>query len=390
MKMLPVYIRGAEITMNILRSLSLTYRSLNLLLALLVMSASSTSAASEENETPAPINRTDRYILLAGGEQLHVREVSLKSAGKIAQPPVLLIHGARVPGLASFDLPVKGGSLAADLALAGFRVYILDLGGYGLSSRPAAMDSSPDQSAPLIRTADAVTDIAHAVQAIQAWTGAPRVNLLGWATGGHWAGAYAAQYPQNVERLVLYNTLYGGTAHHPLLGRGSPLDDPQNSGHFNTAKFGGWSLNTRDSLFVAWDNSIPVADKTQWRDETVKRAYADAALASDSTSQRRTPPSFRAPTGAMADSFELAIGRKQWSATALTTVPVLVIRSGRDFWSRPEDVNAIMKDAPSAEKLLIPEATHFVHLDRDNAGRERFLHGVVRFLTPPQPKNGAY
>ena len=88
----------------------------------------------------------------------------------------------------------------------------------------------------------------------------------------------------------------------------------------------------------------------------------------------------------MADSFELAIGRKQWSATALTTVPVLVIHSGRDFWSRPEDVDAIMKDAPSAEKLVIPEATHFVHLDRDNAGRQRFLQGVVRFLTPPQPK----
>ncbi|WP_226909040.1 alpha/beta fold hydrolase [Serratia marcescens] len=375
--------------MNILRSLSLTYRSLNMLLALLVMSASSSLAASEENEIPAPINRTDRYILLAGAEQLHVREVSLKTEGKIPQPPVLLIHGARVPGLASFDLPVKGGSLAAALALAGFRVYILDLRGYGLSSRPAAMDSPPDQSAPLIRTADAVTDIGHAVQAIQTWSGAPRVNLLGWATGGHWAGAYAAQYPQNVERLVLYNTLYGGSAHHPLLGRGSPLDDPQNSGHFNAAKFGGWSLNTRDSLFVAWDNSIPVADKTQWRDETVKRAYADAALASDSTSQRRTPPSFRAPTGAMADSFELAIGRKQWSATALTTVPVLVIHSGRDFWSRPEDVDAIMKDAPSAEKLVIPEATHYVHLDRDNAGRQRFLQGVVRFLTPPQPKNGA-
>ena len=64
--------------MNILRSLSLTYRSLNMLLALLVMSASSSLAASEENEIPAPINRTDRYILLAGAEQLRVREVSLK------------------------------------------------------------------------------------------------------------------------------------------------------------------------------------------------------------------------------------------------------------------------------------------------------------------------
>ncbi|AIA48631.1 alpha/beta hydrolase fold protein [Serratia sp. FS14] len=360
-----------------------------MLLALLVMSASPTLAASKENEISAPIKRTDRYIVLADGEQLHVREVRLKSEGKIPQPPVLLIHGARVPGLASFDLPVKGGSLAADLAFAGFRVYILDLRGYGLSSRPAAMNSPPDQSAPLIRTADAVADIAHAVQAIQAWSGAPRVNLLGWATGGHWAGAYAAQYPQNVERLVLYNTLYGGTTHHPLLGQGSPLDDPQNPGHFNAAKFGGWNLSTRDSLFVAWDNSIPVADKTQWRDETVKRAYGDAALASDNTSQRRTPHSFRAPTGAMADSFELAMGRKQWSATALTTVPVLVVRSERDFWSRPEDVDAIMKDAPSAEKLVIPEATHFVHLDRDNAGRQRFLQGVVRFLAQPQPNDGA-
>ncbi|BEN78348.1 alpha/beta hydrolase [Serratia marcescens] len=387
--MLPVYIGGAEITMNILRSLSLTYRNLNMLLALLVMSASPTLAASKENEIPAPIKRTDRHILLANGEQLHIREVRQKPDGKIPQPSVLLIHGARVPGLASFDLPVKGGSLAADLALAGFRVYILDLRGYGLSSRPAAMDSPPDQSAPLIRTADAVTDIAYAVQAIQAWSGSPRVSLLGWATGGHWAGAYAAQYPQNVERLVLYNTLYGGTDHHPLLGQGSPLDDPQNPGHFNAAKFGGWNLSTRDSLFVVWDNSIPVADKTQWRDETVKRAYGDAALASDNTSQHRTPHSFRAPTGAMADSFELAMGRKQWSATALTTVPVLVVRSERDFWSRPEDVDAIMKDAPTAEKLVIPDATHFVHLDRDNAGRQRFLQGVVRFLAQPQPKHGA-
>ncbi|BEO66313.1 alpha/beta hydrolase [Serratia marcescens] len=387
--MLPVYIGGAEITMNILRSMSLTYRNLNMLLALLVMSASPTLAASKENEIPAPIKRTDRHILLANGEQLHIREVRQKPDGKIPQPSVLLIHGARVPGLASFDLPVKGGSLAADLALAGFRVYILDLRGYGLSSRPAAMDSPPDQSAPLIRTADAVTDIAYAVQAIQAWSGSPRVSLLGWATGGHWAGAYAAQYPQNVERLVLYNTLYGGTDHHPLLGQGSPLDDPQNPGHFNAAKFGGWNLSTRDSLFVVWDNSIPVADKTQWRDETVKRAYGDAALASDNTSQHRTPHSFRAPTGAMADSFELAMGRKQWSATALTTVPVLVVRSERDFWSRPEDVDAIMKDAPTAEKLVIPDATHFVHLDRDNAGRQRFLQGVVRFLAQPQPKHGA-
>lgn len=369
--------------MNILKSLSLTYRNINMLAALLMMSASPMLAASEKNDVSPTINRTDRYIALENGEQLHIREVSMKSNGMAPLSPVLLIHGARVPGLASFDLPVRGGSLAADLAQAGLRVYILDLRGYGLSSRPAEMDAPPDQSMPLIRTADAVNDLAHAVRAIQTWSGSPRISILGWATGGHWAGAYATQYPQSVDRLVLYNTLYGGSAHHPSLGYGSPLEDPRNPGHFNTEKFGGWGLSTRDSLFVVWDNSIPVTDKTRWRDETVKRAYGDAALASDRTSQRRTPQSFRAPTGAMADSFELATGRKQWSATTLTTVPVLVIRSERDFWSRPEDAAAIMKDAPVAETLVIPEATHFVHLDRDNAGRKRFLDGVVRFLTQP-------
>ncbi|WP_265553352.1 alpha/beta hydrolase [Serratia grimesii] len=383
MNILPVYIRGAERTMNILRSLSLPYRSINMLAAFLMMSASCALGASEENDLSNPISRTERYVALENGERLHIREVRLKSSSTTPLSPVLLIHGARVPGIASFDLPVKGGSLAADLAQTGLQVYILDLRGYGLSSRPVEMDAPPDQSMPLMRTADAVNDIAHAVRAIQTWNGSPRISLLGWATGGHWAGAYASQYPQNVERLVLYNTLYGGSAHHPSLGYGSPLEDPRNPGHFNTAKFGGWSLSTRDSLFVVWDKSIPMLDKTQWRDETVKRVYGDAALASDKTSQRRTPQSFRAPTGAMADSFELATGKKQWSATALTNVPVLVIRSERDFWSRPEDAAAIMKDAPLAEMLAIPEATHFVHLDRDNAGRKRFLEGVVTFLAQP-------
>ncbi|XIF03011.1 alpha/beta fold hydrolase [Serratia marcescens] len=230
-----------------------------------------------------------------------------------------------------------------------------------------------------------MADIAHAVQAIQAWSGAPRVNLLGWATGGHWR---ALMRPNTHRMWNDWCSITRFMAEPPTTrcwARDRRWTIPQNPGHFNAAKFGGWNLSTRDSLFVAWDNSIPVADKTQWRDETVKRAYGDAALASDNTSQRRTPHSFRAPTGAMADSFELAMGRKQWSATALTTVPVLVVRSERDFWSRPEDVDAIMKDAPSAEKLVIPEATHFVHLDRDNAADNAFSRALSDFWRSLSP-----
>ena len=351
---------------------------------LLLCSASAFSAP--DNSHPSMVIRTDRYITLKGGGQLFVREVSLISGQRSLYAPVLLIHGARVPGLASFDLPVKGGSLAEDLARAGFQVYILDLRGYGKSSRPAEMDLPPNHSLPLIRTADAVNDLKITVRSIQMWSQSNRVSLLGWATGGQWGGAYASQYPHTVQSLILYNSLYGGSSHHPTLGYGSPLDTPGHSGNFNTLKFGGWRLNTRKSLFTAWDNSIPVKDKSRWRDDAVKRAYGDAALDSDITSWDRTPPSFRAPTGALADSFELAMGRKQWSANSLVSVPVLFIRSALDFWSRPEDVDAVLEDAPIAEAVLIPQATHFVHLDRSTSGRSFFLYSVIKFLTN-QPTN---
>ncbi|NKM50032.1 alpha/beta fold hydrolase [Rhizobium leguminosarum bv. viciae] len=322
--------------------------------------------------------RTDRFIELAGGERLFVRGV--KHAGEVREPSaVLLVHGARVPGLASFDLPIEGGSLAADLAAEGHQIYILDLRGYGASSRPSSMDGPPGSGAPLARTADAVADIGAAVDAISGWSGDDRVSLVGWATGGHWVGAYASENPKKVEHTILYNTLYGGSDEHPTLGRGSPLDDKENPGTFDTAAFGAYRLNTRESLFTAWDESIPAADKSQWRDPSVAKAYGDAALASDPTSAERNPPSFRAPSGAMADSFELALDRRQWNASALS-MPVLVIRSQLDFWSRLADAETIVREAPNAQHVAIPNATHFVHLDRDRAGRATFISALLRFL----------
>ena len=45
-----------------------------------------------------------------------------------------MAHGARVPGIASFDLPVANGSLAADLAQrSGRPIYVMDARGYGVS-----------------------------------------------------------------------------------------------------------------------------------------------------------------------------------------------------------------------------------------------------------------
>lgn len=330
--------------------------------------------------TQAEVVRADHFVE-RGEERLFVREVS-SGAPRTGLPPILLLHGARVPGVPSFDLPVPGGSLAADLAEAGHIVYVMDAIGYGRSTRPAVMDGPPQAHAPLART----NEIARDVHAVVEWIGqrrdAEQVAIVGWATGGLWAGYYASVHPERVSHLVVMNTLYGGSAEHPTLGAGSDLEDPRHPGRFNAEAFGAYRLSTAASLTPAWDRSIPIDDKSQWRDPAVVAAYEAAALESDSTATTRTPPSFRAPSGAMEDSYYLATGRQLWDAS-LVLAPTLIVRSGRDFWSRPVDAETLeahLVHATRVERLDLPDSTHFVHLDRPERGRERLVSAIVRFL----------
>ncbi|HEY8509527.1 MAG TPA: alpha/beta fold hydrolase, partial [Steroidobacteraceae bacterium] len=188
------------------------------------------------------IERVDHRVQGDRGIALAVREVRDEvPSGKV---PVILIHGARVPGIASFDLPVEGGSLAQDLALAGHRVFIMDARGYGDSTRLG--QTGPQEGSPLVRSDEVVRDIAAVVRDVRGRTGRNAVALLGWATGGHWAGMFASLHPKEVSHLIIYNSLYGAHRGHPTLGPGSDLSDPANPDQFDAARFGAWRLNTAE------------------------------------------------------------------------------------------------------------------------------------------------
>lgn len=186
---------------------------------------------------------------------------------------------------------------------------------------------------------------------------------------------------------MVYNALYGAHAGHPALGPGSAVADPSDPARFDRDRFGAYRLSTAESLLPAWDRSIPGPDKARWRDPRVVEAYQREALASDPTSGERNPPAFRAPSGAMEDSFYLASGRQLWDAAPITA-RVLIIRAGNDFWSRPEDVTALaghLVDAAEVRAVTLADATHFVHLDRAERGRDAFLEAVADFLGRPAP-----
>lgn len=329
----------------------------------------------------ADIARRDFHVATSDGVRLHVREVA-DTDSKSQAEPLILIHGARVPGVGSFDLPVANGSLAADLAQrTGRKVYVMDARGYGGSDRPAAMDKPAAESKPLSRAYEVVRDIDAVVDAVRGKRA--KVALLGWATGGMWAAFYASLHPEKVGDLISLNALYGGSSEHAMLGKGSSLSDPQHPDRLNPG-IGGYAEYPAASLFGVWDRSIPAEDKTTWRDPAIAQAYAAAALASDPASGSHDPPVFRAPMGAMEDSFYQGTGRRLFDASSIVA-RILIVRSGRDFWSRPEDAATLAREAvrsAQVERLDLPDSTHLVHLDRPERGRERLIAGIAAFLSP--------
>jgi pimeloyl-ACP methyl ester carboxylesterase len=338
-------------------------------------------AVARADAGPANVVRRNFSVSAEPGINIFVREVAATQARK-DESVILLIHGARVPGTASFDLDVPGGSLAADLAARGLLVYVMDVRGYGASTRPKEMEQPAAGRAALVRSSEAARDIGSVVDWIRKRRRVGRVALFGWATGGQWAGYYASLFPERVSALIMLNSLYGGSSVHPLMGHGSDMEESNYPGRFNSAACGSYRFNEEKSLFGVWDRSIPIEDKNDWRDPAVARAYAAAALASDPTSTARTPPSFRSPCGALEDSFYLATGRQLWDASMITA-PTLVLASEFDFWSRPQDRELLQQHLVHAAQVrvaVLKGATHFVHLDRPEHGRLVMMEEILNFV----------
>ncbi len=250
----------------------------------LVLAGIATAPLSVALPSPAAISRLDLYTVTSDGVHIGVRELTPGSSPN--GRPLLLIHGARVPGIASFDLEVPNGSLAADLAARLKRpVFVMDARGYGRSDRPAAMEQPAAENPPVSRAYQIVRDIDAVVKTATQRCGVTQADLFGWATGGAWAAYYACLWPERVAHLVTLNALYGATTAHPMLGPGSDTADPAHPDQLNPA-IGAYALTTDASLLVVWDRSIRGSDKSVWRDPAIANAYVATALTSDPESRQ--------------------------------------------------------------------------------------------------------
>ncbi len=117
--------------------------------------------------------------------------------------PLLLVHGLTYSSH-EFDVNVKDYSLARFFAGSGFKVWVLDIAGYG-SSQEVDDGFMPDSNY-------AAEDIAAAARVILERSGRKSLNVLGWSWGTVTSGRFAAKYPELVRRLVLYAPIVAGLA----------------------------------------------------------------------------------------------------------------------------------------------------------------------------------
>ncbi|WP_394830077.1 alpha/beta hydrolase [Pendulispora rubella] len=339
-----------------------------------------THAEHRADDRVMRIERRDATVESDPGIRIAVREVVAVGGSAPRRVPVILVHGLGGGGVTSFDSPVAGYSLAEDLARAGHAVIVLDVRGWERSTRPPALEAPAAVNPPAVPSEEAVRDIGAVVASVRAREHGP-VALFGWATGGHWVGMYAATHPDAVSHIVLLNTIYGTPGAWPMRAM---LEDSDRPGEF-ARSLGAYNARDTRSMLRSWDAAIPAADKTSWRDPQVAEAYASGAVASDPTSSQRTPPSVRLPNGPLRDSYLLAGGTKFWRAGDIRSATLLV-RSELDHWSRPEDVAALQRELGHARRVetrMLPQATHFVFLDRPEHGRREFVDAVEKFLAQP-------
>jgi pimeloyl-ACP methyl ester carboxylesterase len=312
------------------------------------------------------------------GIKLFVREKMVEGNTRFTDENVVLfLHGATAPSTCDFDLSYKDYSWADWMVKRGYVVYMGDYRNYGLSSREPAMDESAVKNQPLTRSYLAVRDIAAMVNHIKAKRGVKNVTLIGWSWGAMMAGYYSSLYSENVHKLVLYAPLYSYNDH-TNLGPGSALQNKRKPHEFNFG-LGAYRLASEASNTGRWNGEIPVENKDEYRDSAVPVEFWKECMATDPTSNTRTPPSLRAPNGVLEDSFYQATGRPLWHAANIYA-PTLVIAGAFDTWSFPEDREGLMRDlahAPAKKSVLIPNATHFVLFEKP---RFQFFEEILKFL----------
>jgi pimeloyl-ACP methyl ester carboxylesterase len=284
---------------------------------------------------------------------------------------LVFVHGVTYPASTSFDLQLNGMSWMDYIARRGFDVYLLDLPGYGNSTRPAAMDQPADAGLPFETTSDEVGDYATVVDWVLARRHLGKLNAIGWSYGTAIVGGFAAEQPTKVNRLVLY----------------APQWLPQTlPAVAELPKFGTYRTVTRAEALQRWLNGVPQSKQADlipmgWFD-----TWQAATWATDPKAMAANPPALRVPNGALHDvRAGWNVGRPTFDPGKITA-PTLMIQAEWDQEtppSRSQGLFPLLTGAPWKQYVLLGEGTHTVMMEKN---RMLLFQAVQTFLEEDGPR----
>ncbi|MGE5505015.1 MAG: alpha/beta hydrolase [Actinomycetota bacterium] len=317
--------------------------------------------ALADSPPPGTIITEHLMVGVSGDAEIYVRNkhvVELSTPD--AQHTVIFVHGASYPGHTTFDMNLPGGSWMDWLAKRGFDVYAVDLRGYGRSTRPPEMNQPPEANKPVVDTAQAVKDLAYAVQYVLSRRNLTSLSLVGWSWGATVAGRYTTDEAYGrVNRLVLYAPQW--------------LRDNAAPAEVAPGQVGAWRTVYPREARERWLKGVPAAK----RDDIMPKEWFDSWVAETLGGKS----DLQAPNGVVADAISgWAAGKPLWRPDRLS-VPTLVVQGEWDGESPPEMGRAVFAQLKGNKRyVVIGEATHAMLLEKN---RQQLFRAVQSFLEEP-------
>jgi len=297
------------------------------------------------------------------GIQLFVRNKHLDGRTRFSSDRIVLfVHGATYPSETMFDIDLPGGSWADLMARKGYDVYLMDVRGYGGSTRPAAMDVPPTENPAFATTADAVKDVGSVVDFVLKRRGVPKLNLVGWSWGTTIMASYTTANNDKVNKLALYATLWTLKAPPPFSGTGAY----RKAGHDDVRARG---------LRGIPPQSVEDISPVSWFEK-----WWGATLATDPFGAKQNPPFIRAPNGVLKDVVDYLGAGKTLYEPEKIRVPTLLIQAEWDQDTplyMGQEVFSKLVNTPYKRYIVIGEGTHTVAIEKS---RMHLINQVQSFL----------
>ncbi|MBR0758572.1 alpha/beta fold hydrolase [Bradyrhizobium jicamae] len=317
---------------------------------------------------PRPLLTDEAMVTSAdAGIEIYVR--NKRPSDMTAYRPertVLYVHGATYPSETAFDLQLDGLSWMEYIASRGYDVWLLDVRGYGKSTRPPEMADKPDANPPIATGETAVKDIGTVVDYILKRRNIPRLNLLGWSWGTTLMATYTTQNASKVERLILYAPVW--IRQTPSLVQAGP------------GKLGAYRTVTREQAKERWYAGVAEDKKAALIPAGWFDAWADATFATDPVGAAMNPPALRAPNGVVQDGLQYFGASKAYYDPGKITMPTLLVHAEWDKDTPPymaQTLFPLLINSPGKRYVQLAEGTHSILMEKN---RLKLFETVQAFL----------